>query len=156
MRVVRHWYTEVRLWINARIGYGMHTIKTDLAPCCYYDPDDQILYAVMACVDRYIGESEWIHDVEQEIIDIAHWWHIERPANERRYVAMRNSLFGDDRYKITSKPTDNSHLVEFVFPDMDEAWKAEEKEFRALEKQIDENEDEMLIRVMKIRRSMWI
>ncbi len=149
-------YADTRLWIKARTGWGMHIVKTDLEPRCYYDPDTIILYACMAMVDRYIGEGYGFIEIESEIIDMAHWWHVERPAGRKRRDAMLMELYGRDRYKVESKEADNPNLRELVFPERDAAGRARHAEFRALEAKISQDEDDMLIALMKIRRHLWI
>lgn len=149
-------YDKLRRWIKARTFWGMHIIKTDLAPSTYYDPDMQMLYAMMAINDRYIGEGEHIIDVGQEFIDVAHWWHIDRVADKKRREEIVDILFGDKGLiTMRSEPHDNPklHRLEFDYkPDANEL----KKEKDDLDAKMNGDEENALMQLVKLRNYMWI
>lgn len=148
---------SAKRWVKARTFWGMHIIRTDLPPSTYYDPDTQILHAVMACNDRYVGEGWWIIEIEPECIDVAHWWNIDRPADERHREELLEECYGEGRSGFFTEPVPGSgDLVEFKFHDRSPEWHKRNDEYRALEAKIDADETEMLIRIMQVRHRMWI
>ena len=155
-----------------------NVVFTDLKPG-YHDEDSRILHACMACLGRFIEASDGVAkltefsaelrsspdpnapdgfqshqaDFQDEAVAIWRWWTIEKPRDEQRRDELLMATFGKKR--STWKPTDNPKLSEWVAPELDVAEESMVDEMRRLEKKIDDDEEAMLIRLMKIRRSLW-
>ena len=175
---------NIRLWFRYRFipNYRLRwKVDTGLKPG-WHDCDMILLHACMGILCHYIeweqdgadSLDKWTAELREpgseghgprEVVDrqadnqseattIYRWWKVERPADKKRCKELMNKLYGHRR--ISFKPTaENSQLSEMVF----EKFKGDEvglnKELRALEDKIEEDEQKMLHRLIDIRRTLW-
>jgi hypothetical protein len=126
-----------------------HMVNTSLEPN-YYDVDTRMLHACMSLLVYYIEEEcggtavldAWNADNEcdpdenqAEALEIYRWWTIERTAKHKHDEVWLMKLFGDVHNPDLSLGT--------------------AKEYHDYEDQLDKDDDDMLIRLMKIRRYLW-
>lgn len=100
---------------------------------------------------------------EDEPLAIYHWWKYERAACWKRYDDMLHERYGKPELRHTTKPVDiegnevpedEAVLFEMVFPPEPETGPTS-KDVRDLEEALHAKDEEMLIRLMIIRRSLW-
>lgn len=148
-----HWWLRWRF--DPRHRYNI--VRTALPPG-YHEPDELILHASMACLCRFIENSEgaealaafsaelrepdpecpWLDhssqaDFQDEAVAIYRWWTRERPQSWALNERQMMSIFGDDR---------SAPLCSKV-----EHWAHEER--------LHAEDEAMLVRLAKIRRSLW-
>ncbi len=177
-----HRAREVKFWVKYRLfPTRYHWVNTGLHPG-YYDADEVMLHAMMACLGRYIEEMGGLDkidkfnaelrdpehqdknapegleigqaDSQESAADIWRWWTVTRPAEEARRDELLMILYGNR--KIETKPTDNPHLLEYVPPRFEDDAATLHAEFRALEAKIEDDTQAMLHRLIDIRRSLWV
>lgn len=172
--------SNAKYWCKYRLlPWRYHWVDTGLEPG-YYDYDHLMLHACMSLLSRYIEEgmggaekvdefnaelreapdpnepTGWSSaqaDRQEESVLIYRWWKIEKPADEKRRRELRRQLYGGKR--VTWEPTEHPYLSQAVFRPFEGDEIALEAEFRALEKKIDADEEENLIRLVKIRHHLW-
>jgi len=152
--------------------------RTNLPPG-YYDPDTVILHACMEQLCSWIesrgGEEavqKWTDDLrsdpgendspvranrqadhQQTALDIYRWWKRERPADVKREDDLLMAGFSGETW--TTKPTDNPHLVEMVFPEVAPDKQTIRDQHTAIEDKIASDEQAMLHRLIDIRQGLW-
>ena len=133
-------------------GYKHHIIKTSLAPAVWYDTDIRMLYAVMDTVKWFVDndmDHQWTEEsVKEEIEQIKNEYPKE--CQEQCMASIQNSYEADktaisivkwwENYPNREKEIDDEEIFEKAY---------------ALEKQLEEEEQEMLIKAIKYRRTMW-
>lgn len=145
--------------------------------------DDKLLHAAMAIFCDYMrvdSPGRWaVADLQAELAKpdddghshdwcrsylptalemeaIYQWWTVQRAIDQQE---ERDSLFTwHDVFEaaggLTSKPTDNPRLNELIFAESAEADRLHDLH-RQIELRNEARDEEMLIRVMKIRRNLW-
>jgi hypothetical protein len=130
--------------INTRLGYG------------YHERDDRLLYGAMACLLGYVEDCEHtgVYDPGDEARAIAHWWRVERPADQARYDQLIHEVYvGKDRMRFVA--TDHPKLSQIVFDPLGEQDEAKQKEAWALQDKIHKDEQAYLHRLIDVRPGMW-
>ena len=131
-----------------------HIIRTSLKPG-YWDPDTQILHAVMDTVKQFVDitkdsvnwESEDAHaHAWAELQAVYDWWVNKYPNREDELPKLPDVDFG----KIIGEHSEE-HSED---PDVKE-WKRVSEIHNQMEAEWVKEEEEMLIRVMKVRRFLW-
>jgi hypothetical protein len=162
-----------RAWWNLKYrlhpGHRYHVVRTGLKPG-YYDIDTIMLHANMELLRRFVedesgGEqklqerAEWLRaeghgdGVEAGALMIYRWWTAQRPSDLARRDELMHILFGG-RNRVSWKPLDGG-LHEMIFREFEGDEKRMHCEFRALEKKIGDDEDDMLKSLMEIRTGLW-
>jgi hypothetical protein len=167
-------------WVRYRVqpGLSRHKIRSDLSPG-WYDPDTQMLHAMMACLRDFVEGSggvekleSWsrdlrvqkhdqhgpemaaeIHashsaqaDLQDEAVAIWRWWTEVEPKDRKAHERELMRCFGDHH---TRESWD-------ALPDAErEQIRKDRDAHHEREKELDAREDEMLARLLKIRRSLW-
>lgn len=171
---------NAKWWLMHRLHpkHRYHIIDSGLTPG-YYDVDTLILNGCFSLLCRYVEHehdgvealSNWAHTLkttacendldgmsaaqgerESEAVALYRWWKFDRPRDQAKYDQMLTHLYGRKR---STKPDENGHLVWSVDEPWTEADEAMNDEFRALERKIDSDEQEMLHRLINVRRSLW-
>lgn len=171
---------KAKYWVLWRYHprHQYNVIRTGLAPG-YYDEDTLILHGCFAMLERYMkwhggdealekfsaellakpdpnapeGLQEGQANRQNEAVALYRWWKIEKPADEKRRDDLLMHLYGNR--KLETKPTEHPNLFELVTPKFVGSEADLHKEFRALERKIDADEQAMLHRLINIRRSLW-
>jgi len=158
-------------------AHRYHMVDTGLTPA-YYDVDTLMLNACFTLLCRYVeremGGAEEIEkfnreltqspdpnapdgwengqvDRQAESVKLYRWWKTERHADQKRCDEMLTKLYGRARETVKINGVWTSRVVT-PWSEEDEAL---EPVFRALEKKIDDDEQQMLHRLIDIRRSLW-
>jgi hypothetical protein len=172
---------DAKFWIFYRVHpkHRYHIINTGLEPG-YYDEDTLILHGCFAMLERYIewhgGDSDLEKfskdllaepdknappglqshqgDSQLEAVKLYRWWKVEKPADEKLRDDLMMKLYGDKK-RVSFVPTDHPQLQKMEFTPFEGDEIAIEKEFRALEKKIEDDEQAMLHRLIDIRPGLW-
>lgn len=174
------WWLRYRL--NRRHRY--HLIDTHLKPG-YYDIDHIMLHGMFSLLRRYVEEEhEGVESLEKwgrELIEMAEkdeflrgahdrqgqkeleavalyrWWMESRSADLKRQDELMDLLYGrgdriiwTDAGEIDGEPVSEAHVRPYEGEEIE--WR---KELDALEEKIANEEQEMLHRLIDIRRSLW-
>ena len=143
---------ELWEYIVNRITTRHHIIQTGLPKGALFDVDDRMLHGMMNLLMQYIDEEkpferlDWDSDKEtrmlkEEIIAIRDWWQIYDLRQEEINKALSNW------YK-NKKP--NGEAI----PDTPFIRRLSNKH-NDLEEKLSSEEEEMLIRLIKIRKMLW-
>lgn len=172
---------DAKLWVLYRTTRrDCWTVPTNLSPG-YYDCDTLMLHGCMGLLCRYVeiesggdtglekftnellepgseghGPRELVEsqaERQSEAIQIYRWWKVQKPKDEGRRESLLMHLYGNR--PLVTKPVMDGKLHEIVPPERDESDEVLHVEFRALEDKIDNDEQEMLRRLITIRRSLW-
>lgn len=169
-------------WLRYRIDprHRYHMINTHLPPR-YYDIDTLMLHGMFSLLRRYVederggveetegfgrdllagGPQDFMHEVEaaqggkeMEAAALYRWWTETYPAMEKRRNELMRLLYGRRRRTSFTKVEDGELYQMHVSADEGEeiAWR---KELDEIEERIDREEQEMLHRLVDIRRSLW-
>jgi hypothetical protein len=122
----------------------------------WHDSDSQILQANFLILKNFVEKEkpfdriDWDYDDEyrkigQEIKDLYVWWTVERAKEHRELAAEWDKR--DLSYHF--EPSENGVYKRMV-------WTGDDtKDLLKAEEELHEKDTEMLIRLMKIRRSLW-
>jgi hypothetical protein len=140
-------------------------VRTGLPPG-YYDPDTRMMHAMMTCLSEYLRAhggadtmDEWSADLraeaenkpvaweslirqaayQEEAVAIWRWWNDTRPKERKAHEDECMRLFGDDTRLERKTPQ----------------WNADTAAHHKEEERLDEKDQEMLMRLVKIRPSLW-
>lgn len=133
-------------------GYKHHIIKTSLEPAVWYDTDTRILYAVMDTVKWYVDNDmrdPWTKaGLEAEIARIKNEGNPEYQKDE--IAQVRSSYEADLAAIEIAKWWEN-------YPNREKEIALEKKSEKAnqMEDQLIKEEQEMLIKAINYRRTMW-
>ncbi len=123
----------------------------------YYDPQTRILHACMEDLCRFYEhgapqidwDAEPYHQhVYKEMTDIYTWWTKEFPTREEEWEKANPSPQDIEWRRLFSNGKHDND------PDVIE-WKRVADLRRKMDEKWSEDEQDMLIRLMKIRRSLW-
>lgn len=163
---------DAKYWLLWRFHpeHKYNIVKTGLRPG-YYDCDTLMLYACFALLCRYVEDEGGPEELERftaklrdepchaeqagrqsEALALYRWWTVERPADNERRDELRHRLYG--KRPLVWEATANPEIHRWVPPQFEEE-RALYKEFRALERKIESDEQAMLHRLIDIRRSLW-
>jgi len=151
---------DLKYYLKNLIFRRHHIIKTGLKKGQWYDTDTRMLYGMMNMLVSYIEDEkpfeiiEWDEDdthrnVKEEILAIKEWWDNYHNREAEIGIALHDwheekfsGCEGDEWLKrINSKDTDEQKRL---FDRHEE-----------LKKKLFEEEQDMLIRLVKIRRFLW-
>lgn len=172
---------SAKLWLYYRYHprWRYHVIKTGLEPG-WHDEDELILHACFAMLERYIDWHGGDEDLQKfsdelmtepdknappglqshqgerqtEAVKLYRWWKIERPADQKRCHELMMHLYGN-KERMKTEPVADGKLHKIIFEPFEGDEVALEKEFRALERKIADDEQSMLHRLIDIRPSLW-
>lgn len=174
--------SNARWWLTYRFvkRHRYHLIDTKLEPGCY-DHDYRLLHGCFAVLGEYIehmggmdvmaeriaelrdhpdpnapdGLCESCASHEEKARDLWHWWKVLRPDRHKRASEMMMSLFGRQADEMFSKPDPVTGLSQYQSPRWNEEEEKRYEEYRALEKQNEEDDQTMLHRLIDIREGLW-
>jgi hypothetical protein len=133
-------------------GYKHHIIKTSLKPAVWYDTDTRLLYAVMDTVKWFVDNDmndQWTDgSVEEEIERIK----IEEPEeSQAKIINLVEQSYEADQAAI--------RIAEWWknYPAREKEIEEEDNYYKvtSLESQLNKEEQEMLLEVIRRRGSMW-
>lgn len=157
-------WRDLRSWFRYRLipRHRYHIIRTGLRPG-YYDIDYRILHGMFSLLVDYVEKEkcferidwDWAEDqreVFKEIRELYHWWKEERPSrkdpldeipDDFEWVHFTDEIdeeSGFKRVKIDDPPIEIKDILKRKH-EADERWMDED--------------DNNLIRLVKIRRYLW-
>ena len=175
---------QAKYWVLHRVAprHRYHMIDTRLDPG-YYDIDTLMLHGMFSLLRRYVedemggvekiisfnddlrnhpdpnepdGASSGQADMQEEAVRLYEWWMTDRPAMKARERTLLDEIYADGRRRPTFEPVEGSpNLQKMVFPPDEDGVAAKRKEMWDIEDRIDREDQEMLRRLIEIRRSLW-
>jgi hypothetical protein len=170
------WPGKVRRYIRNRWVYKMHYLKTGLTPGKYYDYDYRLLHGVMESMAEFVEtEKSWTDEqwnggadpaaalrvldweiglgeespyqsaAAKELKEIYLWWKNVRPNRPDPMDASGWSALCDSKDFMIRHASEEAHEETKAILDL--CYKIEEEQNR--------EDEEYLIRLMKIRSSLW-
>lgn len=170
-------FNSTTWWIKYRVipKHRYHVIKTGMKPG-YCDVDERMLQACMSLLCDYIekeegGEDEVAKSIKyleeqkaldptypsssidslKEALEIYHWWKRERQDWIDYNDAVRGIIYCKP---MEFKETDDPNLKKLVIHTNDKAPMTADECWK-LEENLNKKDEEMLIRLMKIRLCLW-
>ena len=146
-KIKKAWET---FYCKFKFGWKAHIINTRLTPSYWYDTDERMLYGMMNLLVEYVDGEEpfelidWRENqsVENEIKKIYHWWKVCYPALLKDEELSTSEWYD---YSKTKKQTGYSEEKEKEL--LGKSWK--------IEQQRENEEQDMLLRLVKIRKYLW-
>ena len=151
---------DLRYWLRSRLvpSKRFHVVNTGLPPG-WHDVDERMLHACMVLLRGYVekecdGETnlqEWTDELREqpdehtldltdsqaanqaEALAIYRWWQVQRPAEHARLDVWLMRLWGNEPGEVLGS----------------------REEYWAFEQELDERDQQMLHRLIDIRRSLW-
>lgn len=167
-------FNTMRIYIVNRFVDRTHLLPTRLTPGEYYDVDTKLFHAMFeALVDFIEIEKAWMEVVFNDEMWRERkypWWHryrLLRWTRQRRcpeaglaYLAWEMSLTGPDQKQADAAAEQLAlyNWWKFLRPTRGDPYDIEGMTFEQrmkVEAQYDQEDEEMLIRLIKIRRSLW-
>ena len=168
---VRYWLRDVTNWIEwlprraDRIWWQLrhrttdrfHVVKLDIEPG-YYDCDERILQSVFHLFNEFMeqqedGHVDWESDYHSEewseMNEIWEWWK-QREGREERFDEENPHPELPEKWGFLSV-CNSRYEDEAVM----KQWKEVSELYRHQEATWDQEDEDMLIRIMKIRRRLW-
>jgi len=121
-------WREVKHWYNIRYVIKTHVLDTGLKPGKYCDLNDRILHGCFNEFCIYVDKCRKYIQVEEELNELYNWW-------------KENYLKRDEPWQTITKETHGHRYYEVI---------------QDVEKKRWEEEQEMLIRLIKVRDKLWI
>ena len=165
---LRYWFSDQ--W-RGRLVNKHHIVKTGLPVRAWYDTDTRLLYSIMALLTEFVEkeapldgkpdfvEVDWDSDdghkhARAEMIEIYKWW---KNYDNRMDEIDNTRMAWHNRVRSHMK---NDDLREY-FGNM-RIFEKEDPEIRILfnkttelEEKLEKEEEDMMIRVIKIREYLW-
>jgi hypothetical protein len=121
-------WREIKHWYRVSYVIKAHTLDTGLKPGIYYDLDHRILHACFNEFCKYVDKCREYIQVEEELDKLYNWWKETYLKRDEPWRTITKETHGDRYYDIIQK----------------------------IEKERWEEEQEMLINLIKIRDKLWI
>jgi hypothetical protein len=156
-------------WVQHRTFKRFHVIKIRTLKPGYYDVDDRMLHGCFQLLVDYVEKEKPFENTDwkwsQEVVDVAkeiralyQWWKEVRPARKDPLRELKDEE-RPKAFECYSRQTDGSlvygdkerQLEDTRYP----KYKPALEEHRRLELSWDDEDREMLIRLMKIRLHLW-
>jgi len=174
-------FSKIKWYINYRFvkEHRYHLIDTGLEPG-YCDIDHIMLHGMFSLLDRYVDQehngaeeleiwgkdltsrsdgmsAHWDHvqgERELEAVFLYRWWHVTRPADLKKEEELLHNVYGNRPFTFepVGDGSGNSIMVSRPFTPEEEAAKIEHA---LLEKKIEDETEEMLHRLINIRKGLW-
>jgi len=153
---------EFRTYIRHRLTTKHHLIKTGLPKGQWYDTDSRLLYGMMNLFMEFLKKEkpfevvEWSSDeyhihAAKEMIVIKEWWL--NYENRLKEIDDALSDWHDNKFKNCDNEVDN------WINRINQPYTPEDKirfdYLHELEKKLDDETQDMLIRLIKIRHFLW-
>lgn len=166
---------EAKYWALYRFHprYKYHILK--IGEPGYTDYDYRMLHACMNILELYLYEEygksniqSWVkkncenspeggihdHGDWDEHLQIYRWWKITKPSDEKRQSFLVSHLYRHGRM-YTEPVEGNDRLVEVKFKPWEGLDKGLHAELDKLREKIEQDEQDYLVRLVKIRRTLW-
>lgn len=141
---VKDLYWKVKWWV---LGYN----KVKFGPVNYYDSDSKIelclekIFMDFYNIEFLSGVVDWDYeyskDTKAKILEIHHYFTVEKPDRDKKEAELLDKLFGNMSFKALSNQSPE--------------FRAECDVLHQMEEDNMKRHDEVLIELLKIRRSLW-
>jgi len=121
-------WRQIKYSYNIRYVMRTHILDTGLKPGRYYDLDHRILDACFNEFCKYVDKRREYAQVEEELDELYNWWKEKYLKRDNPWETITQETHGDKYYEIIQE----------------------------IEKERWEEEQEMLIRLIKVRDKLWI
>jgi hypothetical protein len=92
----------------------------------------------------------------KEMSEILEWWNATRKQEHDAYDALLTKYYGGDDITVFEPCKDNPGFSRLVFlKDGDPEWKDGCKKCQEMEDALEQKDEDMLIRLIKVRGNMW-
>jgi len=148
--------SDAKYWLYYRFhpAHQYHMINTGL-PYGFHEHNRRLLYGAIACLIEYVEECDasGTHNPGDEALAILHWWHVLRPADQAQHAQWMHELYSG--HELETKPIEGTNMCEIVMPEQSDEEKAKQQAMWDLEKEMRDDEQAYLHRLIDIRPSMW-
>lgn len=130
----------------------------------WFDRSEIILFANMAILKEFVEKESyqinWDGDpehaaVKKEMDAILDWWNRGRKEEHDAYDALLTKAYGFENCMIF-EPTEDPHLARMKFTrEGNPEWEADCQKCQEAEEALGKKDEEMMIRLIKIRGCMW-
>lgn len=133
----------------------------------WIDRSELILFANMAILKDYVEKEShqiaWDSEdwpigqvIYKEMMEILHWWEHDRKLEHDAYDELLTKAYGFEDCTVFEPCEDNPHLHRMVFTRRgDPEWEEDCRKCHEAEEALDKKDEEMLIRLIKIRGYLW-
>lgn len=147
MRFSKLWY-----WLKCRLWYRYNVVVVQTCPPTWQDRSEFLLDAVMQILTDFVEKEKpfemidttYQTEVYESIDEIYRWWHVGRPAREAHRDDVLTRWHDSSRHDgpaWDSTPSDRTKVLWQLLQELDAA--------------ADREDEEMLIRVIKLRSHLW-
>jgi len=176
---LRRWFEHHHKWPIKQIGQAVYWLRTHtynkyhMIDCRnprngykwgWIDRSEVILFANMAILVEYLEKEahqiDWtwcpeIIETKKEMDAIYQWWTHDRKVEHDIYDALLTKAYGFENCTVF-EPTEDPRLAALRFTkEGDPEWEADCTKCRELERALEEKDEEMMIRLIKIRKVLW-
>lgn len=149
--------------LRFRFKYKFHIIKTKLNPWEWHDTDKRLLYGMMDLFADFYeqevvdGIVDWDGDDDHkktytEMLAIYNWW--KNHNNRLKEIDDALDIWYESSQDFTTEETDNG-MIRIKMSPMEDKEKVHFDRLHELEKKLNDEEEEMMIRLVKIRNYLW-
>lgn len=121
-------WIEIKYWYRIRYVMKTHVMDTGLKTGEYYDLDKRILHACFNEFCKYVDQCRKYVQVEEELDELYDWWKDKYLKRDNLWETITKENHGNRYYDVIQK----------------------------IEKERREEEQEMLVRLIKVRDKLWI
>lgn len=169
MRFIKNLIWEVKYRICKKHQY--HIVRTQLKPG-YYDIDEILLSASFTLLCRFVEkEHSGVNSIIEnrnwyraeghedhaknydEVISLYNWWKYGRPADYKHEEELLSKAYSGQIFERSDLDENGNRTVKIIKP-TDEVQRYRDQ-LNELQKRIYDDENNNLIRLMNIRRSLW-
>ena len=151
---------DIKFWVRNRVFKRHDLIRTGLNKAQWWDIDSKLLYGTMQLLVDYVDKEKCFelinwdgdvdhHHVSNEIKNIYEWWknyHNRKQEIEHTLNIWYNYAFDKNIKNFSDQLNNIKH---------DETEKKLNKQYYDLEQKLENEETDMLIRFVKIRKYLW-
>lgn len=160
---------NIRCFYHKYLGRRHHYINTRLTPSCWYDTDHRLLHGMMSLLKEFVEEEKPFEHVDydeneksrwaaSEIKAIYGWW--ENYKNRQEEIEKASEEWYNARIdKTLDKVNDLQQKNGWVTSDLGPITEEENRLYhilKELEAKLLQEEEEYLIRLIKIRSYLWV
>lgn len=130
----------------------------------WFDRSEIMVFAMMAILKEYVEKEsyqiDWDSDphhaeAKKEMDTILEWWNRGRKEEHDAYDALLHKAYGFKDCTVFEPCEDNPHLHRMRFTREDPEWRADCDRCHEAEQALEKKDEDMMIRLVKIRGYLW-